>query len=359
MNTQKVVFIAGREPIYTRNTVILRALKNCGVEVLECTSNSKHYITRYLEIITKFIFLKNNYDIIFVGYFGQPLVPIIRILSKKFIIFDAFLSSYDTLCFDRKLFLPNSILGRFFYYLDRYSCKLSDIVILDTDAHINYFIETFGLSKVRFKKIYMGADDSIFIPVGSDRSNKNFKIFYYSTYHPLHGVEYIIKSAKILEMYKDIEFEIIGDGNEFSKVKELSEDLNLANVKFINRIPLDKFYIELKNHITDADVCLGGHFSQVNKGKRVIAEKTFQFIAMKKPVIVGDNSANRELLEDRKSALFVRHADPEALSTAILMLKENESLRNIIAEGGYKIFKEKCSSKVMEEEIRLILQPFV
>lgn len=356
MLIRKIVFIAGREPIYMRNAMLLRALKCSGFEVLECTSSSKYYLKRYLDIIFKFITYRDKHDLIFVGYFGQPIVPIVKKLSKKPIIFDAFVSSYDTLCFDRKVFSPRSIFGRFFFWLDKYSCELSNIVLLDTDAHINYFVEMFGLSSVQFQKIYVGADTSLFSPMGSNTSKRNFKVFYYSTYHPLHGVEIIIKSAKLLEKFDDIEFEIIGDGMEFDKIKQLSNDLNIVNVKFENRIPFNSFYNEVRYHIAEADVCLGGHFSSVDKAKRVIAEKTFEFIAMKKPVIVGDNPANRELLEDRKSAIFVKHADPEALSAAILMLKENRTLMNTIAEGGYKVFMDKCASNMIENSVSNIIK---
>ena len=51
-----------------------------------------------------------------------------------------------------------------------------------------------------------------------------------------------------------------------------------------------KFPVEMSK----ADVCLGGHFSDVEKGKRVISEKAFEGLAMRKAVIVGDNPANRD-----------------------------------------------------------------
>lgn len=353
---QKVLFISGRESTANRNAMFLRALKNCDVEVIECTSTSKYYVKRFLTVIVKYFFCRHHCDLIFIGFFGQPLVPLVKKFSKKPIIFDVFLSSYDTLCFDRKLINPQSIVGRFLYNLDKYSCELSDIVILDTEAHINYFVETFGLSETHFEKVYVSADDSIFKPIKVNKNNKKFKIFYYCTYHPLHGVEYIIKSAKLLEKINDIEFEIMGDGMEFEKIKRLSEEMNIINVKFKSKIPLHRFYNEVRYCIAEADVCLGGHFSPLDKAKQVIAAKTFEFIAMKKPVIVGDNPANRELLEDMESAIFVKHADPEALSAAILMLKENENLKNRIAEGGYKVCLEKCANSVTENIIRIMIK---
>lgn len=356
LSKMRVLFIAGREPEYMRNAMILKALKSNNAHVVACTSSAHSYARRYLEVILKFLSVKNeNFDLIFVGYLGQPLVPILKLLSRKPIIFDAFLSIYDTLCFDRKNCSPGSFLGKVSYLLDKYSCMLSDIIILDTDAHIDYFIKTFGLKNKTFKKLYMGADDTVFYPFQVDKVSNKFRVFYYSTYHPLHGVEFIVRAAKMLERHEDVQFEIIGKGPEWKWIARLVKDLDIHNIKFIDTIPSEEFYSKVVYHIAESDLCLGGHFSDIDKGKRVIAEKTFEFIAMRKPVIVGDNPANRELFEDRKNALFVEHANSDALASAILELKEDEKLRERIAEGGYKTFKERCTPEVIGEEIREIM----
>ena len=349
----KILFISGREPNYTRNAVILKGLRENDIEVIECTDSSDSYLFRYPKSFGKFIFKrKEDFDIIFIGFFGQPLVPIIRTLTNKPIVFDAFLSAYETMCFDRKRFKPNSLGGRFFYWLDKHSCEVADKILLDTNAHINYFVDTFGLKREKFQRVFVSADDSIFYLRQALEDENKFEVFYYGSYIPVQGIEYIIKAAKKLESYKDVEFKIIGKGMERRKIMELVQELNVRNIKFIDWIP----YKELPLEIAKADICLGGHFSVIGKAKRVISGKTFHFIAMKKPVIIGDNPANRELFEDRKNALLVEHANPDALADAILELKDDESLREKIAEEGYKIFKERCTPKIIGEEIKEIME---
>ena len=345
----KILFISGRESTYTRNAVILKGLKDNGVEIIKCTDESKSYFSRYLKIILKF--LRNDlrdFDLIFIGFFGQPLVPIIKKFSNKPIIFDAFLSAYDTMCFDRKKFSPNSVAGKFFYWLDRHSCELADKVILDSDVHINYFVNTFGLDRTKFERLFVGADDSIFFPISeSECLNGKFNVFYYGSYLPLQGIEYIIKAAKQLEKDEDIQFKLVGNGIEHDKIVKLAQELDIKNVEFINWIPYENLPLE----ISKADICLGGHFSDVDKSKRVIAGKTFQFISMKKPVIVGDNPANRELFENGQNALLVEHANSNALADAILKLKEKKNLRLHIAEEGYRTFKSRCTPNIIGKEV--------
>lgn len=347
-----VCFIAGREPTYTRNATILRGLREQGINIIECTDCSSSYFLRYPNVLKRFM-LKNkkDLDLVFIGFFGQPLVPIIKMLTSKPIIFDAFISAYDTMCFDRKKFKPGSLGGRLLYKLDKYSCQLADKVLLDTNAHISYFVKTFGLDKNKFQRVPVGADDSIFYPQEVEKGDDKFRVFYYGTYRPLQGIEYIIRAAKRLEPYEDVEFKLVGKGPEHKRLMQFEQELNVKNIKFIDWISYENLPLE----IAKADICLGGHFSDIDKAKRVIAGKTFQFIAMKKPVIVGDNPANRELFKNRENALMCKMADADALAKAILELRNNTPLRENIAEKGYKVFRNHCTPILIGSQIKEVI----
>jgi glycosyltransferase involved in cell wall biosynthesis len=264
-------------------------------------------------------------------------------LTSKPIIFDAFLSTFDTMCFDRKRFKPASLAGKFFYGLDRYSCEQADRILLDTDAHIDYFTKTFDLPRNKFHRVFVGADESLFYPREVTREDQKFRVFYYSSFLPLHGTEFIVQAADKLRDRKEIEFVIVGEGPERIKIRNLAQRRGVNNIRFIDWLP----YGQLPMEIAQADICLGGHFSSVDKAKRVIAGKTFQFLAMRKPVIVGDCEGNRELLTDRENALFVTMADAGALANAILELRNNVILREHIAGAGYRIFVERCTIEVL------------
>jgi glycosyltransferase involved in cell wall biosynthesis len=275
----KILFISGREPAYVRNAIILKCLKRNGVEIIECTDSSATYSKRYIKVICKFILeRKKDIDIIFIGFLGQPLVPIIRKLSNKPVIFDAFLSTYDTMCFDRKRFKPDSPAGRFFYWLDKHACSNSDLILLDTNAHIDYFTKTFGQPRDKFRRLFVGADEFLFYPRDMERTDHEFRVFYYSSFLPLHGTEYIVQAAGSLREHGDIKFIVVGRGLEHKKVLGLAQRMDLDNIRFIDWIPYEQLPLE----IAKSDICLGGHFSGIEKARRVIAGKTFQFLAMKK-----------------------------------------------------------------------------
>jgi glycosyltransferase involved in cell wall biosynthesis len=345
----KVLFISGREPAYVRNMVLIRALEMKGIEVIQCSSSARNYPLRYISSVLRFL-RERDYDLVLAGFFGQPLVPVIKRITDKPVILDAFISGYDTMCFDRKRFRPDSYLGRFFYWMDKRACELADMVICDTNAHIDYFSEQFSIDRRKFARVFVGAEDDIFYPRNVINGNGHFNVLYYGTYLPIHGIEYIVRAAKLLEKHREIDFKIIGTGMTRRAVRTEANRLKIRNIEFVDWVP----YHQLPQEIAKADLCLGGHFAGSQKAARVIASKTFQMVATGKPVIVGDNSANRELFQHREDAYFSAMADANALAEAILELKEDDGLREKISRNGYQKFLEECDLKKTSNELEVI-----
>ncbi len=177
------------------------------------------------------------------------------------------------------------------------------------------------------------------------------EVLFYGTYLPLHGVDVIVKAAELLQDHPQIHVSILGDGKDPPEIQKLAEAQHPANVRFLPTVPI----AELPAIIGQADICLGGPFGPGQKADRVITGKTFQMLAMAKPVIVSANSANPELLTDRRDALFCKRSDPRDLADAILNLAESPSLRTRIGENGYRSFKRKASLPIITEQLKQIL----
>jgi len=358
-----------------RNTVIIKGLKKNGIEVKECNIpiwseirsgyKSKPGILKiikftpkllltYLKLFKKYIRI-GGYDVMIVGFpghFDMPLAKLLTTVSKTPLIFDAFISLYETFVTDREFVAKNSLKATLLNILDKYSCKFADIVLVDTDQHINYFYKEFGIGKKEFRRIFVGADEDIFYPRNTAENSKNFLILFYGTFIPLHGIDYIVKAAKLLETREDIKFQIIGTGQTSQHIEQLSKELEVKNISFVkNWVP----YRDLPMWIARADICLG-IFGSSQKAKLVIPTKVFQILAMKKPIITGDSPAAREVLTDRENAVLCRMADAEALAESVLLLKQNKKLREKIAENGYELFKGEFSLEAIGIEVRRILE---
>ena len=350
----KVCYFGSYNREYPRNRILIKGLRQNGVDVVECQNASAFWL-RCLKLFWKYL-QTENHDIIIVGAMGHANVPLAKILSlhRKKIIFDPFISLYDTAVFDRKEVEKDSIKAKYYYYLDKISCEISDIVITDTLQHAKYFSKEFGIPLEKMRVIYIGADDDVFYPKeAKGQNNSKFIVEFHGSFVPLQGVQYIVEAAKILEK-ENVIFKIIGKGQTYEDVLKMSKKLNVKNVLFLGWVNYNK----IPDYIAESDVCLG-IFGETEKAKRVIPNKAFEILAMKKPLITGDSPAVREVLINRKSALLCEMANPASLAEAIMTLMDDRDLRNSIADEGYKLFKEKFTPKKLGVRLKRVVEECV
>lgn len=347
----KILFISGREPGYARNSIILKGLKKNKIEVIECTDTSKSYYIRIIKVLLNFIFKKKkDCDCIFVGFFGQPIVPIVKLLTNKKIIFDAYMSGYDTMVMDKKKIKKGSLIANVLHFLDYYSCKLADAVLLDTQQHIDYFVKEFGINEEKFHRILIGSDEEVFYPQQKHENKGQFIVGFHGNFIPLQGIQYIIRAAKLLENEKDIRFILYGSGQTYTENIMLANSLKVRNIAFKGR----KDIKEIPSLLAEADIGLG-IFGESDKAKRVIPNKAYEILAMGKPLITADTPAARELLEHKNNVYFCSPADPKSLADAILALKNDTRLRERIADNGLRLLREKCTSVILGQNIKEII----
>ena len=314
---KKILYIATKNSDYLRLTQEIRMLREQGNEVTEISSPSKSYFKRLLYVYRKLLFTRvSGYDMVFVGFAPQLILPIFkRKLKKKPLAIDFFISLYDTFCYDRKKFRPKSIPGRLLKRLDRKTLAAADMAICDTKAHGRYFCKEFGFDAEKMNVLYLEADTSIYYP-RETAPHDDFTVLYFGSVLPLQGVEVILKAIDILKDEKGLRFIFVGPlGENNTRTGE-----NIT--EYINWLSQD----ELAEKIASADLCLAGHFNgSIMKAKRTIPGKAYIYHAMGKPMILGDGPANHELFrEDGESVYFCNMSDPEALAELILKIKRQE-----------------------------------
>ncbi|MCX6786152.1 MAG: glycosyltransferase [Candidatus Komeilibacteria bacterium] len=327
-----------------RLNFLTREWKNFGINIIECRSGQAG-LKKYWELIVKYWRLKKDFKIIFIPFPGYQAAVLAGILSRKPIIFDAFNSIYDSAVCDRRQVKQGSFKAKYYFILNKLACQFADIIILDTREHIKYFIETFKIKPAKFRQLWAGSDDRIFYPRDEDHAPGNFNVYWHGTFIPLHGIEYILQAAKILAN-ETITFNLVGNGQTFSAMNALKEELNLTKVNFIASNKAEK----LADLMNEADLCLG-IFGSTPKAARVIPFKVFDALAMAKPVLTGNSPAIQELLKNEASVLLCNPADPKDLAEKILILKNDPVLRKKIAQNGYEIFQKKLSVRILSARL--------
>lgn len=349
----RICYLGPFDPFYTRNRVLIRGLRQNNVEVVECNSRSVNRLVDYLKllIIQKTI----NFDVIILGargvYYGQPLVPLVKRLTNRPVVFDAMLTLYETYITDRKIAPPGSIKAKFLYLLDYNALHSSDLVFADTYSHAQYYSQFYGVTPKKFRRLLVGSDDTVFYPRQNKTDNAYFRVIFWGGFIPLQGVKYIIKAAKLLQNYKDIKFELRGSGQTYDESLKLAKYLNTKNLTFF---PNKLSYNELPDYVAKADICLG-IFGGTRKANHVIPNKAIEAIAMQKPLITGISSAINEIFTDKENCLLVPMADPKAIAEAILNLKQDKKLRDNIAKNSYNLYCRRFSPKIIGKEYKSFL----
>ena len=300
--------------------------------------------------------VKNDYDIMIVGFPGQIIVPFAKLICRKPIAFDAFASLYDGNVFDRKKCRPWSIRALWYYFLDWFSCVLSDKILLDTKEHVKFFVKTFHIKPEKFIVVYHGCNDELFYPIENIKKNEKFIIEFHGYITALHGVEYLIEAMNRLRQ-ESMELWIIADLKRHDCIDkmQLAEKLNLQNVKFFDPMPPK----DLVKKIALADIGIG-IVGNSEKVERVIPNKLYELIFCKKAVITADTPAIRERFTHGENIFLCRRADSESLAKSILYVKEHPEDGQRVAENAYqtalKFFSPMPVGKSLYEELDTILK---
>lgn len=345
----KALFVAGREAGYSRTRIVLKALQEQGVDVVGCFPPDKSF-RHYPKLIWRAARLASSCDLIIVGFYGQIILPFIKLLTRKPILFDMYIATYHTMVHDRGKAREKSFKAWLYKISDIISCKLSKRIVLESNDHIRECAQLFYTPEEKFCRIFLAVDDRVIYPRQIRKDTEKFLVHFHGEYAPFHGVNVILKAADLLK-HENVQFQIIGRGITYDADQELAHSLELTNVTFIDTVP----YETLADLMAKADVCLG-IFGDNPRMLRVVTNKVIESIAMAKPLITGRNEPVQELLTHLQSVYLVDRANPRALADAILHLKEDEDLRRTLAEGGHQVFLKNCTLEILGQEFYQLLQ---
>lgn len=345
---KNIVFVSTKNTDYIRNRQETKLLKSIAGAYREIVFADRSYVKRIIKVYLTC--LKMNWketEVIYVGFAPQLIIPFLyRWGKKKYVVIDFFISVYDTFVCDRKYFKKGSLAAKILHWIDEYTLQQCSHIIVDTLADQKYFSEEFGIHFNKMEVMYLEADTSIY---NTDRFlEKQMRVLYFGSVLPLQGVDVILEAVEQLKDRKDIVFTIIGP-------------ISRKNIFQVNDYPNVNFYEwmsqeQLARQIAQSDLCLAGHFNKdIEKAKRTIPGKAFIYEAMNKPMILGDNEANREIFSEGGMHFYVEMGSPEALAEKIIEIKnyaENTyggHFHEICSDAALSN-EEKCSKKIIQNQ---------
>lgn len=262
------------------------------------------------------------------------------------IIMDTFISLYDSSVRDRQILRADSWRARLLLRLEKHALSSADVVLVDTRDNGDYYARLFALPRSTFVEMPLTIPDLEPLPVKT-RSTGQFVCLFMGSMVPLQGIGTVLAAATLLRDDPDIDFRLIGDGQQGNLVEEYLASHVDDRVQWERRmLPTD----ELIAQISEADLCLG-IFGDTAKADRVIPYKLYYYAALGKPFL----SMNSTALSRLAPAELVCHRDAEVLAARIRQLKGEPEAIIANARASRRLFDDHLSRKVQVERCRELL----
>lgn len=325
---------------------------------LVVASNSISGFGRFFQAMWRLLLLRlrQRPDVYMLGFRSYEIFWIVRLITiGKPLVYDEFINPYLWFVEEHCKFKPKNLPAKLLRRYTGWMLDSADKVLSDTKLHAEYSARAFDVPLSKFVPVYVGTDEEKFRPIKNITSGRQdvFKIFFYGNFLPLHGVNVILDVAKILNN-PNMEFTIVGGAKRPGDKKQFLdkvEKYGLSNIRHESWVDFDK----LPGMIAGADLCLGGPFGGTPQAQKVITGKTYQFLAMEKPTVIG--KIREEVgFSDKKNCLLVEQDNPRALSEAISWAHNHREQLKAIGLSGRALYDERFSRKAQQPVIERTLK---
>lgn len=359
-NKKRVCYVVCyKDPDYIRTLTLTDSLKQLPEVDLLVIKNKHRSVLRYLEVPFRLLWTRLRYspDIFIVGFRGHDIFwALYPSMTGKKIVFDEFINLHDWLVNEHRKLKPSSWQIKLIDGYMKGVIERSEIVLEDSETAIKLSRETYGSPKVRFVYVPVGTDEKVFYPRPNKIGGKKFEVFFYGNMLPLHGLEVILESIVLLKeraRLSGFHFTIAGGRGNSVMINKIEDFIKLNGLS--NFVTYKQWieYTKLPDYIASANVCLGGPFGNTGQARRVVTGKTYQFLAMGKPTIIGDNKVDNRL-KDKKNCLMVVLGSAQQLAEKIEWALSNRSSLTKIGQAGRQLYEKHYSvdaiSKILEKD---------
>lgn len=250
--------------------------------------------------------------------------------------------------------ITNKILIKFAYWFEAFVYRRAKLINVLTPAFRDTLLHKKNVlaSKVIF--IPNAADFSLsdeildqFDPV-KFRKEQGINDKFVITYVGAHGVaNHLIQLLDTAEILKDtnVLFQLIGSGMQKEMLIEEAKKRALNNVRFIDPVPKKEVF----KYIIASDLGTSV-LKRVDTFKTIYSNKTFDYMACKKPILLVIDGVSRELVEMADCGVFAEPEQPTDIANKIRMYLNDPLLIKQQGENGYKYAKAHFDRDVLAEE---------
>lgn len=244
-----------------------------------------------------------------------------------------------------------NLVYRIMLLLERLTFMISDGVISTNESYKQIAIRRGGVPEKNIRVVRNGPDLAKFKPMPVDpavKNKDNIVVGYLGNMNPQDGVDYLLKTAKriiIDRNRKEFHFVLIGNGDVFKELKEMSRKDGLDHyVTFTGRIPDD----DMLKYLSSCDLCVQPDPKNLLNNISTM-NKLMEYMALGKPVVAFD------LIETRYSGgecvLYAAPNDINDMADKIVALADDTKLMSEMGKQGRERIEQTLAWEHSESQL--------
>ncbi len=243
--------------------------------------------------------------------------------------------------------VTNKWIIKFAYWFEAFMYKKARMINVLTPAFRDILIHNKKVPKDKVVFIPNAADFSISdeilhsnFDIDAFRKEKGWDGKFVITYVGAHGVaNHLIQVIDTAELIKDslpqVLFVLIGNGMEKEMLIKEAKKRNCNNILFLEPVPKKEVF----NYILSSDFG-ASILKKVDTFKTIYSNKTFDYMACKKPLFLLIDGVSRELVETANCGVFVEPENKEDFAEKIKNCTQMSIAEsNVMGENGYQYAK--------------------
>ncbi len=257
-------------------------------------------------------------------------------------IADAYISVWDSMYRDRNDGGSLSLTAKLLKQFEARALRSAQLVLVDTVANKQMFIDEFGLKKESVIALPLAIDDDLFLGFNVNEPTKNapLTIFFVGTLIPLHGITTVLKTARLLMPDPRFRFCLIGDGQEAHLIEHAIAELDTERFTWIKEW-VDLHQIAAK--MCQADICLGV-FGGEGKACRVLPFKVYMYLAGGRAVVTQSAFSLPESIPP-PPILTVNPENAQEVADVIIRLADSAALRSKLGKDAQAYYVQHLGRK--------------
>ncbi len=215
-----------------------------------------------------------------------------------------------------------------------------------------------GVDPDKIEVVPNWADTEIYRPVAYDEAvaekhglNGKFNVLFAGNFGVVQALDTVIAAADQLRANPDIQFVFVGSGVDEPRLRALSEEKGLDNVRFLGRFPQE----EMAQLYAIADALLV-HLKKNPLFEITIPSKTLAYLACAKPLIMALAGDAADLVESVGAGLSCASEDPSALAAAVKELHGmSATQRQAMGDSGRAYLLGNCTLDIVVDRYERLL----